>query len=109
MMLLVDAQLPRALATWLTSQGLSARHVFELLPRTAEDSQIWNLAHSTGASVITKDEDFIGIRVRAGCGPSVVWLRIGNTTNDVLIAWLAPRLPRIVAQIEMGTAIIEVK
>jgi uncharacterized protein with PIN domain len=55
---LVDAQLPPALARWLTQQGHVAQHVYDLGLRNAEDLTIWNHASNRGAIIITKDEDF---------------------------------------------------
>jgi len=38
----------------------------------------------------------------------VVWLRIGNTSNRALRAWLIPQLPQITALIEHGNRLVEV-
>ena len=58
MRFIVDAQLPPALARWLASQGCDAAHVFDLQLGSATDREIWALALSTDAIVVTKDEDF---------------------------------------------------
>jgi len=39
--LLVDAQLPPALARWLTAQGHEAQHVFDVELTNAPDGAIW--------------------------------------------------------------------
>jgi predicted nuclease of predicted toxin-antitoxin system len=86
MRLIVDAQLPPALAGWLGEQGLAATPVRELGLRDSDDGSIWNFAISGGWIVVTKDEDFVGRCVGNPAAPSVVWLRIGNCTNRVLFA-----------------------
>ena len=56
---LVDAQLPPALARWLTAQGHQATHVFDLGLHTADDPVIWERARGELAVIISKDEDFV--------------------------------------------------
>jgi predicted nuclease of predicted toxin-antitoxin system len=41
--------------------------------------------------------------------PSVLWLRIGNTTNVALYAHIGPVLPDIVEALEIGERVIEVR
>ena len=109
MWFLVDAQLPPELVGWLTRRGHHAEHVFDLLPPSACDDEVWDLVVRQGAAILTKDEDFIAIRMRVGSGPSVVWLRIGNATNASLFQWLGPRLDGIVAAMTQDTPIVEVR
>lgn len=81
MIFLVDAQLPPALANWLAQQGHTAQHVDDLGLRKADDVVIWNWASSSGAIIVTKDEDFAERTARTESGPVIVWLRKGNATN----------------------------
>jgi predicted nuclease of predicted toxin-antitoxin system len=55
-----------------------------------------------GASIITKDEDFAEWVRRGRPGPSVVWLRIGNSSKRILLTWLDPLLPLIVQKLQQG-------
>lgn len=50
---LVDNQLPAALARWLQGKGCVAEHVLELSLGQAADTAIWERAARTGA-VITR-------------------------------------------------------
>ena len=59
MNLLIDAQLPPALATWLIRQGHIAQHIEDVGLRNADDIEIWNYALTSGATIVTKDEDFV--------------------------------------------------
>ena len=105
----VDAQLPPALARWLGEHGLSATAVRELGLRDSDDGSIWNFATTGGWTVLTKDEDFVARCVGDRAAPAVVWLRIGNSTNRVLFAWLEPFLPEIQRQLNNGENFIEVR
>lgn len=108
MKFLVDAQLPPALAAWLRDAGHEAEHVEAAGLRDADDRAIWAHARRTGAAVLTKDEDFAAASTRAPGTPVIVWLRVGNTTNRALKAWMESRLPALVKLAEEGNRLIEV-
>jgi predicted nuclease of predicted toxin-antitoxin system len=60
MKFLVDAQLPRSLASWLSSMGHDASHTLDLpLQNKTSDQQIVEIAEREGRVVITKDHDFV--------------------------------------------------
>jgi len=109
MRFLVDAQLPPALARWLSTQGHEAEHVADLEMLRASDAEIWEKAISSDAIIISKDEDFALRRnTSVTQKPAVVWLRVGNTRNQELIRWFEQLLPRITASLEAGEHLIEV-
>lgn len=109
MKFLVDAQLPPALARWLTEAGHEAQAVRDIELRDADDGAIWRHAEAHGCVIVTKDEDF-ALRVQGTqSGPSVVWLRMGNTSNPALRAWLGLQLPQIVALIGQGSRLVEIR
>lgn len=58
MKLLVDNQLPAALARFLSANGVDCRHVLDLDLETASDQAIWDLARKENLVTVTKDEDF---------------------------------------------------
>lgn len=68
MRFLVDAQLPPRLAARLTELGHEATHVFEIGLVTATDGTIWDQAIIRKAALITKDRDFVILRVANGLG-----------------------------------------
>jgi predicted nuclease of predicted toxin-antitoxin system len=39
---------------------------------------------AAGAVIITKDDDFLKQAQLASAGPVIVWLRVGNTSNEAL-------------------------
>jgi len=106
---LVDAQFPPALAQWLAEAGCEAQAVREIGLRDADDGAIWRHAEASGSIIVTKDEDFAQRVHATENGPSVVWLRVGNTSNAALRAWLVPRVPQIVALIGQGTRLVEIR
>ena len=72
MRFVVDAQLPPALARWLSDQGHVAEHVLDLGMATASDRAIWYHAVTVGAAIMTKDQDFASRRATEGSGPTVI-------------------------------------
>jgi predicted nuclease of predicted toxin-antitoxin system len=106
---LIDAQLPPALASWLIQQGHTAAHVEGLGLHEAADVEIWHHAFNTGAIIITKDEDFAERTSRTTSGPVILWLRIGNATNQALMLWLLPRWGEILVLLDAGNRLIEVR
>jgi hypothetical protein len=42
-------------------------------------------------------------------GPVIIWLRIGNATNLVLLGWLTPRWEEVMDHINAGDRLIEVR
>jgi len=103
---LVDAQLPPALARWLTSAGHEATHVFDLGMATASDDVIWRYAIDTTSVIVSKDEDF-AIRAQLHGGAPVVWVRFGNVRRTEIIRRFQSALPDVVAGVERGEHLVE--
>lgn len=107
MRLLVDAQLPPALARWLTAQGYDAQHVFDLGLVEAADTAIWQRALETSAVVVTKDEDFaVRAQLHDG-GPPVVWVRYGNVRKAELLRRIEVAWPGVIEAIGRGETLVE--
>ncbi|MFO1184296.1 MAG: DUF5615 family PIN-like protein [Bauldia sp.] len=104
----IDAQLPPGLATRLVQAGCVARHVSEIGLVAATDTEIWDFASSNDYVLLTKDQDFAALSQRDRNGPAVVWIRLGNVTNQALWQALEPRLAEIVAAVMAGERLIEV-
>ncbi|MBV8913265.1 MAG: DUF5615 family PIN-like protein [Acetobacteraceae bacterium] len=108
MRFIVDAQLPPALAQWLSAMGHEAEHVADRQMQAASDSAIWDFALGAAAVIITKDEDFAQRKALSDTGPAVVWIRLPNTRRRQLLAWFETVLPHIVSSLERGETLIEV-
>ncbi|MGP8200901.1 MAG: DUF5615 family PIN-like protein [Limisphaerales bacterium] len=109
MRFLVDTQLPAALARWLREHGHEAEHVLEISLAQSKDTLIWHYAQEQGQVIIIKDEGFAEWVRRGRPGPSVVWLRLGNSSKRVLLVWLEPLLPLIVQKLEQKDRLVEVR
>ena len=108
MRFLVDEQLPPALADWLSSVGHEADHVRDLGLSSEPDEAVRKQALLLGAVVVTKDQDFV-IAHPGSSGPPVVWLRIGNARTSALLARCAAVWPDVVAFLEQGQSVVEVR
>ena len=75
----------------------------------ADDASIWEYARRQSATLITKDEDFVALARREKTGPQVIWVRIGNISNDALWSAIGAAWEEILASIEAGERIIEVR
>lgn len=109
MKFIVDAQLPPALARWITDQGHRATHVFELGFHTADDPAIWDRAGKDNCVVISKDEDFVDRWLLSDQPVALVWIRKGNCSNRALLAWLEPLWPDTIKRLEQGEKLIELR
>ena len=109
MKFLLDAQLPSRLTKAPTRTGHKAAHIYECGMLTAKDRDIWKYAAKHGFAVVTKDADFAAMRAHAAGGPAVVWLRLGNVSNDKLIEAFMSVLPEVAAAIEAREGIVEVR
>jgi predicted nuclease of predicted toxin-antitoxin system len=110
MKLLVDNQLPAALAWFLSTHGIDCQHVLDIGLESASDQTIWNHARKEGLVIVTKDEDFAQLADRQmSIPPQVLWIRIGNCRKAVLLNAIADVLPQIRDQLQNGHAVVEVR
>jgi predicted nuclease of predicted toxin-antitoxin system len=105
---LIDAQLPPGLALRLTARGFAAEHVNRIGLGNTSDDDIWQYAARTSATLVTKDEDFAALADQEPNGPQVVWIRLGNISNDALWRVIDPLLDEIVHSLNAGERIVEV-
>lgn len=109
MILWLDAQLPPALAPWLSRRfDITATHVRDLGLRDAADRAIFAAAREAGAVVLTKDSDFVALVEREGAPPQIVWLTVGNTSNAALRDILDATWPSIAPLLEVGEPLVEI-
>lgn len=107
MTFLIDAQLPPALRSWIEGQGQQAVHVVDIGLLAASDLEIAAYAEVHDLVLISKDEDFVYLRLPDRFG--FLWLRCGNATNAGLRAWLAVRWKDILTLFDRGERFIEVR
>lgn len=107
MRLMIDAQLPPRLARRLRELGHDAIHISEIGLAAAIDKVVWDAAVERNAALLTKDQDFAVARAVAAKGPAIVWIRLGNTANDILIGRVIASLDAIEVAIRRGEVIVE--
>ncbi len=108
MKFLIDQNLPLGLADLLKVLGHEALHVKPLGLSTASDEHIWRTAVSLGAVIVSKDSDFIRFVAHGSTG-AVVRLRIGNCANATLYDIVRRAWTGVIARLEEGETVVEVR
>jgi predicted nuclease of predicted toxin-antitoxin system len=106
--LIVDAQLPPALARWLTDQDEQAEHVADLGLLFASDLEIWRAAEERAAVIVSKDEDFALRAQLSDTGPPVVWVRSGNVRTGELLRRWSQLWPGVREALGRGERLVEI-
>ena len=109
MILWIDAQLSPGLALWLGATfEISALALRDLGLRDATDREIFLAARREGATVVTKDGDFVRLLEDLGPPPQVIWITCGNTSSANLKRILTDTLPRALELLLLGETLVEV-
>lgn len=110
MILLVDNQLPTALARYLSDNGWECIHVVDVGLENSDDRAIWQYAKERNMVIVTKDEDFQILANRQGSiPPQVVWVRIGNCRKVALLEAFNRIISALRPMLDEGQAVIEVR
>jgi predicted nuclease of predicted toxin-antitoxin system len=109
MILWLDAQLSPALAPWIQSTfDLETYALRDIGLRDATDEVIFQSARTAGATLLTKDSDFVKLHHYHGAPPQVIWLTCGNTSNRHLRTLLAVALPGAIRLLQSGEQLVEI-
>lgn len=106
---LVDNQLPAALSRFLTICGQPSNHVLDIALDEAKDTPVWDYAKSHGLIVVSKDEDFFHLAQCPNETGKLLWVRLGNCRNEVLLAAFQAELPNIERAFAAGQRIVELR
>lgn len=106
----LDAQLSPALGHWLERSFAVDVLAIQEDPGLiqAKDREIFTAARKAEAVVMTKDRDFVELARRLGSPPSILWVTVGNTSNQALQALLTEAMPRALDQIRSGEQLVEI-
>ena len=106
MKFLVDAQLPRRLARWLSEKGFDTLHTLDLPDKNSTtDHQISDISIREQRVVISKDSDFYD-RYFDKLEPwKLLFLTVGNLSNDALIELFEKNMDQIIAELETAQVI----
>lgn len=95
MKFLIDAQLPRRFAVWLTEAGHDALHTLDLpLKNRTPDVEVVACAMRDGRIVVSKDDDFVQTFLITG-EPPLLLISTGNISNGDLEKLVRTNLARI--------------
>jgi predicted nuclease of predicted toxin-antitoxin system len=109
MIIWIDAQLPPAIAAWITETiGVPAIALRDLGLRDATDHEIFMAARQAQAVVMTKDSDFTRLLDHFGMPPQVIWLTCGNTSNANLKVILTATLPQALDLLASSEKLVEI-
>ena len=88
MKLLLDQNLSYRLVAPLSFAFPDSTHVRHVGLLKADDDEVWEFARVHGFTIVSNDEDFHQLSFLHGHPPKVVWLRLGNSTTDQILATL---------------------
>lgn len=109
MKFIVDNQLPGALAQFLQKRGCDAGHVLNVGLASASDIDICRYAELHDCIIISKDEDFLYLVRRPNSKIRLIWVRLGNCRTSSLLEAFEHHWPRIVACLQAGDRIVEIR
>ena len=108
MRFLIDSQLPTKLVAWIREHGQDADHIRGFALQRTDDETIWRLALEHSDIVVTKDRDFVEWAIAREPAPQIVWIRVGNATNESLTALFAAAWVQLLSDLASGARIVEV-
>ena len=101
MKFLIDAQLPRRLARWLSTKGHDALHTMDLpAGNRTTDIEIGELSILERRVVVTKDEDFVATFLLQRTPHKLLVVSTGNTSNHELLRLFEDNLDRVIQVLE---------
>lgn len=106
MRVLVDAQLPKRLAHFLSTLDIDAKHTLEFPKQNATpDQEIIELADQQERIVVTKDSDFLDNYILQGQPQKLLIVSTGNINNNDLIRLFKQNIETIKSLFEENTVI----
>ena len=105
----IDAQLPPALAVWLSEEfKVTAVALRDIGLRDAQDDEIFKAAKLENAVVVTKDSDFVDLVLRLGAPPQILWITCGNASNQYLQKLFSATFENAHQMLVNGELIVEI-
>jgi predicted nuclease of predicted toxin-antitoxin system len=104
MKLLIDAQLPRRMVSWLSSAGCDAVHSLDLPDgNRTTDAQIIACADQEQRVVVSKDADFVNEHVLHSRPAKLLLISTGNIGNRDLEALMVPLIPQLIREFQLNS------
>ena len=95
MKLLFDENLSYKIVSLVKSQFPEASHVSARNLQQASDREIWAFAKKNHFTLVTKDSDFAELSHLMGPEPKVIWLKLGNCSNEAVAKALTSNKAKI--------------
>lgn len=106
MKFIIDAQLPKRLASFLLEKGYFAIHTLDLPNRNKTyDREIIELSLKEQFIVISKDADFYNAYLCKGEPYKLIYLKVGNLSTSEIIILFDKNLDVIINQISINYVI----
>ena len=109
MKFIIDNQLPRALARFITDRGHDCQHLLDIGLARESDALIWKHASENKCIIVSKDEDFLYLAQHPAAEARLLWVRLGNCRTSVLLEEFDQLWPRIMAALEAGERVLEIR
>lgn len=94
---LVDAQLPWRLKLWLKDRGFDVIHTEDLPNRNkTHDAEIAETALAENRILITKDSDFLKLKILENRPQKLLLITTGNISNNELLNLFSENFPTVV-------------
>ncbi len=104
--LLADVHISPLTVAALNSQGYDIVRTTDLLPATAADVEILELARVEGRVILTQDLDFSMLVALSNYGlPSLITLRLSSAKPDIVTQRLLDVLPTLETELIEGAAV----
>jgi predicted nuclease of predicted toxin-antitoxin system len=76
--------------------------------RNASDAEVWSYASESRLILVSKDEEFANMVLQIPTA-KLIWLRIGNCRQALLLDLFRQMWPRILERLEAGYCLIEIR
>jgi predicted nuclease of predicted toxin-antitoxin system len=87
---------------FIKSGGFESVHVLEIAFAQSSDAEICRYAESHDYVLVSKDEGFFHLALKPGAQIRLVWVRIGNCRNQILLDAFERAWPRVVERLQTG-------
>lgn len=104
---LIDAQLPPRLCGWLKKRGETCFHTVDISGGlNLSDELLWKHAKNNDFIIVSKDNDFFEYSLLYSSPPQVLFVQLGNSSNDYLISKLEKYFDEIKVAFEQNRALV---
>jgi len=94
--LLLDENLSHRLVSALERAFPGITHVCLIHLHRASDLDVWNHARAHDLIIVTKDDDFRQYAFLHGHPPKVIWLKVGNSSTQIILRLMQNHIADIV-------------